>query len=357
MNNASSTSSVRRNRNRMRRFVFTLNNPTDSEIMSISGAPVSFLTYGREHFNAAPGLTPHLQGCCILGQQMAFSTIKKIPGFERMHIEAMKGTIEQAVAYCHKEDTSPYIFGDLPTPGKRNDILNTVQKLKEGCTIKQMVEEDDDAAVVFVKYHRGLTALQAQLTTSRTEPPVVVWISGATGVGKTRCCIEFCEERSLRFWISNESLQWCDGYSGQEVAILDDYRTSFCKFAYLLRLLDRYPMRVAIKGGFANWIPKYIFVTTPKPLRDTWNLRTSEDLDQLDRRVSLSIIATDYETTRNRLRTFVDGSDLDGGHVGQLGDAELVVIDDSDSDADDEEPFLENKEDSFEDEYYFSLDK
>ena len=266
-NNASRTNNqsvVRRTKNQQRlsRFVFTLNNPTGEEIEKIHEAKVNFLTYGKEHYNE-PGATPHLQGCCVIGRQLALSTVKKWPGFTRMHIENMKGTIEQAVAYCHKEDEEPYIMGEMPKPGKRNDIHQVVEKMKEGKTVKQLCNEDDDACVVFVKYHRGLLNLEAQLTPDRVEPPTVIWISGKTGTGKTRCTLEFAERLNLGYWISNESLQWFDGYNGQPIAIFDDYRSSFCKFQFLLRLLDRYPLRVPIKGGFSTWCPKYIFITTP----------------------------------------------------------------------------------------------
>lgn len=35
---------------------------------------------------------------------------------------------------------------------------------------------------------------------------------------------------------------WFDGYCGQEVVVFDDFRPWWCRFDYLLRLLDRYPM-------------------------------------------------------------------------------------------------------------------
>lgn len=348
MNNANNASLARRNQQRIRRFVFTINNPTDSEILSLSGCGFTYLTYGKEHFDN-PGATPHLQGCAVIGRQVAFSTLKKIPGFERAHIEAMKGTLEQAIAYCHKEDTKPYVLGEPPCPGKRNDILSTVQKLKEGKTLKQLCNEDDDAAVVFVKYSRGLTLLQSNLTPSRTEPPRIIWIYGPTGIGKTRSAVEFCTVRSLEFWMSNDSLQWFDGYSRQPVVIIDDYRTSFCRFNFLLRLLDRYPLSVPFKGGYAIWNPEYIFITSPKNPSDTWNLRTPEDLQQLDRRVSLSVTGEDHESITRRIYEFLADPVVDEQPTGLLGVAQPITLDDSDSDAE--------EEDSYADEYYFSLDK
>jgi len=36
-------------------------------------------------------------------------------------------------------------------------------------------------------------------------------------------------------------------------------------FPFFLRLLDRYPIEVPIKGGHANWIPEVIIITCPRP--------------------------------------------------------------------------------------------
>lgn len=84
---------------------------------------------------------------------------------------------------------------------------------------------------------------------------------------------------------------WFDGYMGQEVAVFDDFRPWWCRFDYLLRLLDRYPMQVPVKGGFVNWIPEIIIITTQKSIRDTFTgeYRTDEDIRQLERRVQRSV--------------------------------------------------------------------
>lgn len=74
---------------------------------------------------------------------------------------------------------------------------------------------------------------------------------------------------------------------GQKVAIFDDFRPWWCRFDYLLRLLDRYPMQVPVKGGFVNWVPEHIIITAPQRWSDmfTGEFRTPEDLAQLGRRI------------------------------------------------------------------------
>lgn len=100
--------------------------------------------------------------------------------------------------------------------------------------------------------------------TKRRDPPVVLWFYGETGTGKTRTAIELAEEAGCSYWLSHgEKLQWFDGYTGQEYAIIDDFRRNMCTFNFFLRLTDRYTLQVPVKGGFTNWIPKVIIITSP----------------------------------------------------------------------------------------------
>jgi len=103
---------------RSRAWVFTLNNPVTEPTLLTTGA--SYITFGREL-----GLlgTPHLQG------YVHFSTVKSlaqvraaIPG---SHLETRKGTISQAIIYCHKD-------GDVYEEGVRPlDAVDNGLKEKE----------------------------------------------------------------------------------------------------------------------------------------------------------------------------------------------------------------------------------
>lgn len=80
---------------------------------------------------------------------------------------------------------------------------------------------------------------------------------------------------------------WFDGYVGQPVVILDDFRPWWCQFSFLLRLLDRYPIQVQVKGGFVNFIPETIIITTPKDVHETFaQFRSEEDIQQIRRRIT-----------------------------------------------------------------------
>lgn len=284
---------------RLSRFVFTLNNPTEEEyttLMETLPAKARWMVMAKEH--EAEG-TPHLQGAVCLKVQTAWSAIKKWPGFTRVHFETMRGSPEQSLTYCSKEDKAPFIHGDLPKQGKRTDVANAVARIQQGQSVKDLAK-DEEGGIAVVKFHKGLTVLRSLLTPVRTEPPRVIWIHGPTGTGKTRCALGsgaiLAEQLGFpadSVWLSSGSFRWFNGYDGQCVAVLDDFRakqlTGAGGFPFFLRLLDRYPMDVEFKGGFVAWVPRVIFVTCPYSPAVAFSKRQEhipEDIAQLDRRIT-----------------------------------------------------------------------
>ncbi|QUS52594.1 replication protein A [Mute swan feces associated circular virus 4] len=91
-------------------WIYTLNNPTEDEnlfhalhgesIANDPDSPFTYLCFGEEV--GAEG-TPHLQGYFTAASRQRISTIKLIPGFERVHLEVRRGSHKQASDYCKKE--------------------------------------------------------------------------------------------------------------------------------------------------------------------------------------------------------------------------------------------------------------
>lgn len=100
--------------------------------------------------------------------------------------------------------------------------------------------------------------------------------------------------------------KWWDGYDNNEDVIIDDYRCNFCCFAELLRLCDRYPMKVEVKCGVRQFVAKRLYITTTRSPRDTWAGRSSEDLTQLLRRIEHVVPFGDIpETPVNHAFNFI----------------------------------------------------
>jgi hypothetical protein len=53
-----------------------------------------------------------------------------------------------------------------------------------------------------------------------------------------------------------------------------------------LRLLDRYPLQIQVKGATCEFLAKRIFITSPEHPVDIWRSRSEEDIFQLVRRLS-----------------------------------------------------------------------
>jgi len=293
--NTSSLSDPPRSRagDRYRNFVFTLNNWTEEEYLWITTtfaekyAP-TWMIVAKETGEEG---TPHLQGAVILGTQRAFSTIKMWPGFRRAHLERMCGRPLDSKIYCSKQDLHPFEIGDLPSPGKRNDLALAVQAIEEGRTLSELARSDGAAVV---KFYKGLTMLRSLRSAPRdpAKPPTIYWLYGPTGTGKTKCAWEFgaAHGATTDVYLTLGTLQWFDGYDGQRIVIVDDFRSKGTAFNFLLRLCDRYPISVPFKGGFVNWNPDVIIFTTPHCIRNTFAERLEhrpEDVRQLERRVTM----------------------------------------------------------------------
>lgn len=77
--------------------------------------------------------------------------------------------------------------------------------------------------------------------------PVVEIFWGAPGTGKSKAALD---RYPNAYWlaISRSGTVWFDGYHGQLQIIVDEFNGEM-PYRYLLRLLDRYPLRVETKGG------------------------------------------------------------------------------------------------------------
>lgn len=112
---------------RSRRWVFTLNNPTDDEKAHIadhlSGVRTKYAVVGREV--GASG-TPHLQGFVIYHGPTRFNAVRGFLG-GRCHLERARGTSAQARAYCQKDgDFDEY--GQFPeAQGHRSDLDQLIE--------------------------------------------------------------------------------------------------------------------------------------------------------------------------------------------------------------------------------------
>lgn len=94
-----------------RSFCFTLNNPSDDDIDGLIQLDFKYLIFG---FETAKTGTHHLQGYIQYYQPITFTTARLNIPFA--HIEIAKGTPQQNIDYCSKENVW-FEYGVKPTQG------------------------------------------------------------------------------------------------------------------------------------------------------------------------------------------------------------------------------------------------
>lgn len=258
-------------RDRSRAWVFTLNNYTDEQQSLVQSIDCRYLVYGRE---VAPTTgTQHLQGFISFHNQKDFSAVRKIFP-DGTHLEKKKASDFLAAAYCKKEGDY-FEKGEIPNQGKRTDLDNVREIIKSTNKMRAVVDvaqsyQSVKMAEQILKYHEP----------PRTWKPEVFWFCGSTGTGKSRLAYEMLGDDCYTCLSTG---RWFDGYDAHENVLIDDMRKDFMKFHELLRLLDRYAMRVETKGGTRQFLAKKIIITSCYRPEEMFSTR--EDIRQLIRRL------------------------------------------------------------------------
>lgn len=268
-----------------RRYCFTLNNYTEDNIGEIFmlHSVLKFGIFGKEVGKLG---TPHLQGFIIFKENTKFKTVinRYLPF--GCHVELCKGSIQQNIDYCMKEKNY-YFFGKVPEQGKREDLNEIRDIMNNGGRVVDIVRSEIHLNYQSLKYAESLSKYQKL---EKRDVPIVYWIHGKPGSGKTRGAITIAEEDyDGDYWISSGRFDYLEGYYGQKCVILDELRMDSMPFQLLLRMIDRYPFRVNLKGSSVPFKAECIIITSiynPKEF-----ITNEEDKNQLKRRITRVIEA------------------------------------------------------------------
>lgn len=261
---------------RTRDWCFTLNNWKRKDYLTIKALATTavYCIVGKE----GKDKTPHLQCYIYYKNGKTWPTMeKKLPKGTHFERADKSATINQK--YCSKEGDFQE-WGEIPIQGKRNDIVRTREALEDGTSLRGVISGATNCQSIQYAL-KWLTYLEQE----RKWKTEVHWYYGSAGSGKSKKAFE---ENPDAYWCTKNN-EWWDGYDGHSTVIIDDMREDFCKWQELLRICDRYPLKVAIKGGFRSFLAQKLIITSPKSPKEMYQYRTKEDLHQLHRRVDVII--------------------------------------------------------------------
>lgn len=251
-------------------WVFTLNNWTHEELTNILAWDVTRMAVAEEV--GAEG-TPHLQGFVTFTRTYRLAALKKI--LTRAHWEK---ALCADWNYNFKDGTKVHRI-DNRKQGKRTDIDTAYEYLEQKKSRRDYCLDQRPGYQSLKLYELAGGILEQ----SRPVAPIDVrWYFGPTGSGKTSAAYtEFPDLYAVPCY------KWWDGYDGQNVVLIDDFRPDWCRYSDLLRLLDIYPIRVEFKGGMRSLRATIIIVTAPEDPRSLFGGEEfDDDIAQLERRIT-----------------------------------------------------------------------
>ncbi len=257
-----------------RGYAVTLNNPgpQDEKDVRTLAAKAQYAVVGME-IGTEEG-TPHYQAYFYFENAISFASIKK--SLPKAHIEQARGSPTQNRAYCTKDNAILLELGDLPVQGVRSDLDFVRSELQGGANMAGIV--------AIARSFQSIKVAEAWLTYNepeRSTAPEIRWFWGETGAGKTHRALEWLGPGA---YIAMDSSKWWQGYDGHEAVLIDDFRQGWCSFRELLRLTDKYPVKIENKGGSRQFVATKIAITCPFAPEDLYY--HGEDIQQLVRRVT-----------------------------------------------------------------------
>lgn len=225
----------------------TLNNFTDAEkAFVLQFADESHVRYCCATIELGKEGTSHIQLAFSSKNNFTLSSLQKKFG-PRWHWDRYGKFTE----YPLKHD-SVVLVNKKPVvkQGERSDLLRAKASLDSFIPLKDFRDQHFSVYAKYANLHRRFFQDGFQHRTPN-NPPMVVWLYGPSGVGKSRAIMELAQDApvgSNPLYIHAPDGRWWDAYQQQPVVVLDEYRVKDYDWSFILRLTDRYPFSVPSRG-------------------------------------------------------------------------------------------------------------
>lgn len=247
------------------KYQLTLNNPDKygytnekiHEMLHDNFKTLEYICLARER--ASTG-TEHYHVFVYFGSKVRFSTLKRY--FPEAHIELCRGTVSQNVAYVEKggkwEDSEKgetriegtfQEWGKRPpdSKGKKTDMTELYRMVLDGMSNTEIYSVNQD----YIRDGALINNLRLEILREKNKDKLrdvhVTYVFGKTGSGKTwgvykrHSCSDVCRVTGYKHPF--------DGYNGQKVLVLEEFRDSI-PLESMLSYLDIYP--VELEARYSN---------------------------------------------------------------------------------------------------------
>lgn len=209
-------------------------------------------------------------------------------GLEPANFFVRRGTQAEAINYAMKSETKvdgPWEWGRKKESesGKRTDLLHVKRAIDDG---QSMAYVADNFFGTFLRYNKGLKEYKRIKTGKRDWPMELVFIIGPTGTRKSKTAREMAGDDV--YWMGSNG-KWWEDYEGQHTVVWDEFYGHSMPYSLLLRLLDRYPLKLEMKGSSIEFCSKRIIFTSNQEPEQWYNAERTHQMvwaeNPLNRRI------------------------------------------------------------------------
>ena len=229
----------------------------------------------------------HIHAVFSSHNQIRFSTLSKYLG-KAVHISATRGSKEQVENYLNKTGKfaekgekilAKFQIGEIKgNQGQRTDIERIKSMIDDGMTWKEVRATDAKF------YDNRYTTIIKNLYFDKrvNETPLkrnvnVQWIVGETNSGKTGTIFGLAEkygENSI--YIVSDYQNPFDGYAGEPIVILDEYRGQL-PYATLLSMLEGYKKEIHCRYANVMSLWTQVYITTVRTPEQVYSKMISKE--------------------------------------------------------------------------------
>ena len=268
----------------VRRFCWTLNNYTELEVEEAKRFIDEKCKYGIFGKEVAPNTgCLHLQGFCNLKKPMRFSTIKSVSITESILRRQMdptkktKNTVQRQATFIERvrlttkgeEQTWRPLY--LPYRTEKSPHPKWSLNYMAPC-ISNTIVESKNTYTSCDQCNQGIFSLNCGCIGDHPDR------------GKSRRALEEATAWGESIYYKPRGLWW-DGYEQQICVIIDDFY-GWIKYDEILKICDRYPYKVQVKGAFQEFTSKYIWITSNCDT-DDWYRFSGYSNAALERRITV----------------------------------------------------------------------